>query len=60
MTIGCVVPPNAGASEARGELMFFLDDAVRVRSAGDARAVARGVREPCRARGPLSMRTLWR
>lgn len=44
--------------------VFAVRGALRVRSAEDARAVIRGlrdgVREPCGARRPLSARTLWR
>ena len=43
---------------------FALRRAVRVRSAGDARALAKGLRdgmrEPCGTRRPLSARTIWR
>jgi len=45
-------------------LSFTLRALLRVRSAGDLRAVAKGlrdgVREPCGTRKPLSARTLWR
>jgi GT2 family glycosyltransferase len=45
-------------------LSFTLRALVRVRSAGDLRAVTKalhdGLREPCGARTPMSARTLWR
>jgi hypothetical protein len=45
-------------------LSFTLRALLRVRAAGDLRAIAKGlregVREPCGTRKPLRAKTLWR